>query len=252
MKEFEIKTIWSNEITTSEIEDFRYVVNTVFGEFCTKEYFRTKYQENIYGPSLIIIVYIGGSPVGANSLWRNDLNGKEAYYSADTCVIHSELSNGVFASMLMTMTKFISEKKGTPLYAFPNSNSFPGFQKLKWNIRWSRKVLFIPGITSNSILQHIDKDYALWWLKKRQGISYIYRFGHYYLIKDVRTKGIGRILGIVDKDVALEFSKSEKKYIVLYYDSDKITFYNKKLKPLPIVYCNVIDIHVPFWKMDSI
>lgn len=250
MKDFKIKTIWTNEITTAEIEDFRNVVNTVFGDFCTEEYFRVKYLENIYGPSLLIIVYMDGKPIGANSLWRNDICGREAYYSAETSVIQSANSIGVFASMIMTMSKLISKRKGIPLYTFPNSNSFPGFQKSKWNIRWKRKVLFVPGISSNNQLQHIDRDYALWWLIQRKAVCYIKRFGHYYLIKAFGRRGC--VLGMVDKDTALHFPKLGNKYIFLFCYSDKETFYNRNKRPIPIVYCNVTDLYIPYWKRDAI
>lgn len=252
MKDFKIKTIWTNEITTVEIEDFRNVVNTVFGNFCTKDYFRVKYLENIYGPSYIIMVYLDGKPIGATSLWRNDIDGKEAYQNAETCVIKSSNSNGVFAVLTMTKSKFISQKEGSPIYSFPNRNSFPGYKKLKWNIRWNRKVIFIPGISSNSQLQHIDGDYALWWLIRRRHISYIKRFGHYYLVKPLQKKYAGRILGIVDKETALHFQKSENKYIFLFYDSYKETFYNRRMWAFPLVYCNVIDVRVPYWKHDAL
>ena len=249
MKDFKIKTIWTNEISNAEIEDFRYVVNSVFGDFCTEEYFRVKYLENIYGPSYIIMVYLDDKPIGVTSLWRNDVGGKEAYQNAETSVIQSAHSNGVFAVMTMTKSKFISQKQGIPIYSFPNTNSFPGYKKMKWNIRWNRKVVFVPGISSSKQLLHVDGDYASWWLKRRGGISYIKRFGHYYLVK--ATTGLGYVLGTVDEGTALQFPKSEKRYLVLYYESDKRTFYNHNKKMRPLVYCNVDDFQVPYWKTDA-
>lgn len=246
---YKIKTVWTDKITDAEIEDFRYVVNTVFGGFCTEEYFRAKYLDNIYGPSLLIIAYLDGKPVGANSLWRNDIGGKEAYQSAETSVIHSVNSGGVFASMLLTMKRFASEKKGAPFVAFPNKNSFPGFQKLKWSVRWNHKVFFIPGISLNSRLPRIDGDYALWWLIRRRRVGYIKRFGKYYLVKANKH---GCILGIVDRDVALRFPKLEKKYAVLYYESDRTTFYNHNMKIRPLAYCNVDDVQMPYWRRDGV
>ena len=201
---------------------------------------------------MIILVYVDGKPIGATSLWRNDIDGKEAYQNAETSVIKSNDSNGVFAVMTMTKSKFISTKKGIPIYSFPNPNSFPGYQKMKWNIRWNRRVVFLPGISSNRQVPHIDESYALWWLIRRKRIHFIKRFGRYYLVEAAQRKYVGRLLGEVNKSTALHFPKSEHTYLMLYYDSDKETFYNKKMPAFPLVFYNVADIQAPYWKLDSI
>lgn len=87
--EIVIRTIWSEKITPQEKSDFRYVENEVFGDFCTEEFFKAKYEDNIYGSSVIVIAYLDGRHVGADALWRNDMGKTKAYQSADTCVLSS-------------------------------------------------------------------------------------------------------------------------------------------------------------------
>ena len=128
----EIRAIWSDVITPSEIEDFRYVVNTVFGPFCTMEYFRRKYIDNIYGPSLIYIVYSDGKPVGSFALWRNDIGGVKAYTSAETSVLPSCHVPGAFGAIIRAKSIFAKENDAV-VFAFPNKNSFLGVERMGWN-----------------------------------------------------------------------------------------------------------------------
>lgn len=251
MENFVIKTVWTNEASTKEIEDFRYVVNNVFGCFCTEEYFREKYINNIYGPSILIIVYVNDNPVGANSLWRNDINGIKAYYSAETSVIKGENTTFVFVIMLKKMLEFCKQEK-VVLYAFPNSNSFPGFKKMRWHVKMSYKKMFFPGISSNKELYDVDPQYAQWWIKLRKDIFYMNVWGHYYLIKLISRKGVARVLGYTDKQTALIFPKYKKTIWVLYRESETPAFYSKWLGAIPIVYNNVDEISIPFMKLDSL
>jgi hypothetical protein len=252
MGDISIKTIWSDKATNSEINDFRDVVNTVFGYFCTEDYFKRKYLDNIYGPSLLIIVYENDKPVGANGLWRNDIDGKKAYHSVDTSVKQSDNKVIVFAIILKSMLEFLSEQKDSFLYAFPNSNSFSGFKKMKWNVKIYRKVFFIPGLSSETMLHNVESKYALWWLKGVKGICHIKRMGRYYLIKTVQAKGIARVLGRVDKQTAILFPKPQSFIFILYCESEKQTFYNKKWPGIPLVDTNDGNTFIPFYKMDSI
>ena len=86
----QIKRIWSDKATPEEILDFRSVANRTFGsDYVTEDYFKAKFLDNIYGPSLLFLAYCDGQAVGARACWRNDLDGKEAYQSADSSVLPS-------------------------------------------------------------------------------------------------------------------------------------------------------------------
>ncbi len=252
MGELTIKTLWTDRITKQEIDDFCDVVNTVFGHFCTEDYFKCKYLDNVYGPSLLILVYEDDKPIGANSLWRNDINGKKAFYSAETSVKQSDHSVTVFAVMLKTIIEFAMQQKDVLLYTFPNSNSFPGFKKMKWQVKQIRKVFFFSGLSSKNMLPHIDHQYAAWWMRGLKDIYQIKRLGQYYLIKKVPAKGVARVLGSCDEQTASLFSRPKECIVLLYCASEKKTFYNKRWPSIPLVFTNGEVSQIPFYKMDSL
>lgn len=248
----EIRFAWSDNISSEQIDDFRSVVNTVFGDFCTESYFKTKYLDNIYGASAIIVAYWEGIPVGACALWRNDLDGKEAYYAADASVIADYRNKGVYGAMLKVRAEIASQRGNALLYTFPNTNSFPRLKKKGWHVKLVRKVFFYPGISSKKKIAKVEKGFAEWWIKRCEGICHIKCFGKYYLVKTVATKGVGRVLGYVDKETAEQFPRPAGVLWVLYCDSEKKTLYNRFWKAIPVVYSNASDAHIPFWKMDSL
>jgi GNAT superfamily N-acetyltransferase len=252
MADIIIRSFWTNDITKETIEDFRYVVNSVFGPFCTKEHFQLKYINNIYGSSVLILAYSNDMPVGACSLWRNDLEGEEAYLAADACVLPEYQGKGIYSAMLKARTDIAAQRNHPLIYTFPNTNSFPRLIKKKWQVRILRKKIFFPGISNKNDIGIVDKQYALWWLKQCEGICHIKIFGKYYLVKTINKKGVGRILGLVDKETAMNFPKSKSPLWVLYCESEKVTFYNKRLTTTPITYINGNGTHIPFWKMDSL
>lgn len=251
MDNFVIKTLWTNKASSKDIKDFRYVVNSVFGPFCTEEYFKVKYVENIYGPSWLIIVYVEDKPVGANSLWRNDINGIRAYHSAETSVIKGANTAFVFVIMLKKMLEFCKQEK-VMLYTFPNSNSFPGFKKMRWHVKIYYKKLFFPGISSSKKLYDIEPQYAQWWMKYRKNIFHMKCFGHYYLIKISNKKYRARILGYADKQTALLFPKYRKRILFLFRESETPSFYSKRFGVNPMVYTNVDEVSIPFMKVDAL
>lgn len=252
MNKIVIKTIWTNNITTAEEEDFRYVVNTVFGPFCTNDHFKKKYIDNIYGPSVLIVLYINYEPIAACSLWRNDLEGKEAYLAADACVLPAYRGKGMYSIMLKVRSDIAAQRNNPLLYTFPNTNSFPRLVNKKWKVRLLRKEFFFPGISSHKKIGNIDKQYANWWLKQCEGICHLKRFGCHYLIKTVSIKGIARILGYIDEETAIQFPKPKFVIWMLYCESEKDTFYNKHWATTPVAFINGDGTNIPFWKMDSL
>ena len=78
---------WSGELDDKFIDDFRSMCSTVFNYDFTIGEFNRKFVDNIYGKSLLVVVYVNGKPCAARALWRNDINGKEAYQPGDACVL---------------------------------------------------------------------------------------------------------------------------------------------------------------------
>jgi len=252
MNSIDIKTTWTDNISNAEREDFCFVVNTVFGPFCTNDYFKLKYIDNIYGPSALIIVYINQEPIGACSLWRNDIEGKEAYLAADACVLPAYRGIGIYSTMLKKRNEIAAQRSLPLLYTFPNKNSFPRLVKKGWKVRLSRKVFFIPSLSSAKQIGCIDKQYAKWWLIHCENIFHMTWYGHHYLIKAVSAKGIARVLGCIDKETANLFPEPKHFFWILYCESEKVTFYNKRWSATPIAFVNGDNTPIPFWKMDSL
>jgi len=252
MTDLYIKTIWSDKASVKDIDDFCSVVNIVFDSFCTNEYFKRKYVENIYGPSALFLAYINDKVVGACSLWRNDLEGQEAYLAAEASVLPSYRGIGVYSAMLNARCEFAAKRNNALLYTFPNENSFPRLLKKNWRAKLLRKVFFYPGLCSEKKISFIDPKYALWWLRRSNDIFHILRFGQYYLVKTIRIKGVARILGRVDKTTALQFPIPNCHIWIFYCESEKTTFYNRRWAYTPVAYINGDGSHIPFWKMDSL
>ena len=51
---------WSDKADEKFINDYNLLQNTVFQNNYNKELFKRKYLDNIYGPSIIIVVYSNG------------------------------------------------------------------------------------------------------------------------------------------------------------------------------------------------
>ena len=154
-----------------------FVVNSVFGQYCSEEYFDLKYEKNPYGESVIVVAYDNGSPVGADALWRNDVMSCKSYQSADTAVVESCRGKGIFTKMVQEKLSRITDN--SLIYGFPNRNSFPGFEKMGWTVGRLYKTLFFYKLFIKECNETIDSVYANWWLNPKKGLSCL-RKGKYY------------------------------------------------------------------------
>ncbi len=257
--QLEIRFIWSDVISPSEIEDFQYVTNTVFGPYCTMEYFRRKYIDNIYGPSLLYIAYLDDKPVGADALWRNDINGEKAYYSADTCIISSNNSMAVFGAITRAKNEFAT-KNGAMLFAFPNHNSFPGFKGMGWDVTqffmcpfFYRFRFFVIPLLFFCRVPRINREHALWWLhfRIRKGVCRYKLLGKYYLVKRGGKKRVC-VLGRVDKDTAMAFPKLEQTYGMWFFYTPKFGMFKNRLGYINGVSYNSKKVNYEYWETDAI
>ena len=247
-----VRQIWSDNITPEEILDFRSVANNTFGSnYLTEEYFKAKFLDNIYGPSLLFLAYWDGQPVGARACWRNDLDGKEAYQSADSSVLPSFQGKGVFRAILERTAEFAAENTQVILYGFPNNNSYPVYKKLGWSVKQLYKKLFFPGFSSKNGISYINAEYALWWVKRRRNICHIQRRGVWYLVKQSNKPGRGIILGSVDREVALRFPKANSFLWLLFcYVESNSPQQNRCM--INAAFYNCPDPNAPWYKLDAI
>ena len=240
---------WSDKADDKFISDYNLLQNTVFQNGYSKELFKKKYLENIYGPSIIIVVYGNGKPIGARAFWRNDIDGIEAYQPGDVCVLEECRGKGVFTEM--TKRAFAMLPKDAIIYTFPNSNSFPAHLKM------GNKLLasYYPRLFTHKRYQEehsllLDKEYIGWWLASRKDIRHIKREGRFYLVIPYGLPFMYMVLAEVEREVAKKYPKSG--IGIYFYRSKKTSFYNKNKRPLHIV-CKENNIsYIPTWKVDSL
>ena len=239
---------WSDQLSSGYIEDFLNCVNQVFGDdTITPESFKKKYLDNIYGPSLITIVYIDGVPSAVDAMWRNDIGGVLSYQTVDTCTKENCRGLGIFRNITTKEVEILGEQM--PIYGYPNSNSFPGYKKFGWRVYYFHNALF--NLEEYQSEWHIDMDYdfAKWWYKDRKSVFYIQKQGQYFIVSPSRYTSVIHIIAKVDERTALLFPKWNKKSIILY-NSFKKRWYNLNKKASPIVARGSLLGEIPGWKAD--
>ena len=243
---------WSNEMSQSDIKDWRFVVNSVFGPFCTEEYFKRKYLDNIYGPSLLTVAYIDNQPVGADALWRNDIDGKEAYQTTDTSVLAEYRRRGIYSTMLQGHQS-LPCLEGKLLYGFPNHNSLPCRIRLGWDhLLLYKRVVLLPFMFLGD-MPFIDQDYASWWLRSRAHICYLKCFGGYYLARYTSVKTVVCILGRVDEKTALYFPRMKGLRTMAYHYSGRPSVIGNHSRTVAVVHRNGGErMDAWYWKADFV
>ena len=251
---FDLK--WSDKLEPQStfIDDFVKCVNMVFDCSMTHDAFKKKYIDNIYGPSLLTVVYIDGEPSAVDAMWRNDLFGEKAYQTIDTCVLENCRGLGIFREI----TKREIETLGPDviIYGYPNKNSYPGYIKFNWKLMGAYHNRFFFGIRSY-LKEHpkpLDYDYAKWWLGSHNNIFSIEKNGVYLLLKPTRITIVYHLLGITDIQTASLFpSLKDRKRLFpfLIYSSLKPQL-NKKHSSQPVVYTGKDTSYIPLWKLDTI
>ena len=240
---------WSDRLDDKFIQDFLDTANAVFGGGFTRELFQRKYQDNIYGNSVVVVVYLDGNPVAARGLWRNDIGGKESYQPGDTCVLEVCRGKGVFTEMTKQSMALLPED--ARVYNFPNRNSYPGYIKMGWHLVGDYGMVLFSGVKEffREHPQTMDKAYADWWLSDDAGF-YSMKVGASYFLVRPMYRFCYKICAAVERETAERFPKMPPG--ICFYRSKKKTFYNKHLGlPLHVVSKQTID-YVPIWKMDVI
>ena len=242
---------WSNNIDNKFVDDFIRTETKVFKNNYTKTLFRKKYIDNIYGASVIEVVYINGQPEAARALWRNDIDGKEAYQPGDTCVTEACRGKGIFTEMTKRSIQMLPQN--VLVYNFPNQNSYPGYMKMGWNLIGDYGFCLLTS-AKQYLIEHpkkMDKKYADWWLRDIDDFFYTEYQGEYFLVRSMSKPLCYKICACVDKDIARKYARKPVGFC--FYRSKKKAFYNKRLGlPLHVVSRNAEMDYIPLWKMDVI
>ena len=240
---------WTNDLDAKFIEDFRVMCSTVFNYDFTFEEFKRKFLDNIYGNSLLVVVYMDGKPCAARALWRNDIDGKEAYQPGDTCVLGICRGKGIFSQMTRKAIAMLPED--AIIYNFPNQNSFPGYMKMGWTLLhdYHQKLLTSYKSFAEEHPQKMDDRYADWWIRGR-ALMYTKCDGHFFLISKERRPFCYRVIAEVGERVAVQFPY--RRLGLFFYKSKDITWYNKRFAASHVVTRNPEIGYIPTWKIDAL
>lgn len=240
---------WSSKLDEKFVKDFRFVCSTVFNYDFTIEVFNRKFLKNIYGDSLLVVVYIDGKPCAARALWRNDIDGNEAYQPGDTCVLDLCRGKGIFSEM--TRRAIAKLPKDAIIYNFPNQNSFHGYIKMGWSLLhdYHQKLLISYKSYFDEHPKMMDNKYANWWVKGRD-FMYTKCDGHYFLICKEKRPFCYRVIAEVEKQIALQFP--HRRFGLFFYKSKDITWYNKRFAASHVVTKNPEIGYIPTWKIDAL
>jgi len=239
---------WSNDVDGKFRTDFLKVQKEVFNCGSIDEYTR-QYDKNPYGRSVLVVAYLNDKPIGARSLWRNDINGIESYQPGSTCVSSTCRGMGVFKEMTLKALSLVPSN--ALIYNFPNPNSYPGYMKMGWKLKVDYSVrLFLSYKEYKK--EHpvmMDDEYARWWVLGKS--LYSVKIGdHYFLAHRDHRPLCCRIFAEVNDVIAQQFPRV--KHCLFFYRSSKCPWYSTKFLKSHVVYRNSDVEYIPTWKIDAI
>lgn len=219
-KEIELKAIWTNDICKEEILEYIAIQKNVFKDSYSVKKFQKKFQDNIYGYSLIIFAYLDNKCVGAMVFWRNDIQGIKAYQPCEMVVRQEFRGYGIFRKMNNMGVEKIG--KNTLFYNYPNDNSLPPYLKMGWEVHSRQRYKIYNPITDAKEIMKIDEEYLGWLFNDTSSenmdlLKYVRINKKYYLLKK-KKKNIYLIIGEIPKESALFISKA-KLPLLLHYSS---------------------------------
>ena len=159
MKNFNYKTLYSNEIDSNLEKEIMECFNSSFNQKKSKKYFKWKYFDNPFGHSIHILVYDKLKLVSSRAFWRLDLNQQEAYQCVDTSVIPSHQGKGIFKLSTNAALNF----KNKIICNYPNKISYPAYLNLGWdkNKLSFLKFNYIKKLSPNTIYKLVFRKINL-------------------------------------------------------------------------------------------
>ena len=251
------KSYWSNDIPEGVIDEIIALENVglYYGNF-TRELFQKKYVQNIYGPSLHILVYADGKPVGIHNAWRNDIGHMKAYEGTDAFVMPVE-GVIIFPKMLRMVEQIVGPDSS--VYGFPNHNSLPVELMMRHKLVATCRQTWLFSATQYSKDEPIiiPDSYVRWWLvESRNSILSIQWRKHFYLVRIIKRRWmitIMDIIGEVSEEAARIFPCFGGHLFLLSYKSRRPRWYNKnRFSGFHIINYGVPIPHIPTWTVDSI
>ena len=240
---------WTSEVDDQFMKDWTYVERSVFGKY-SDEYIKRKYFENIYGDSLLLVAYLDGKAIGAYAFWRNDVNGEKAFFSSDLCVMKEGRGKGVMTGMINVIISKVPA--GCLIFGSPNTQSYPGVKKMKWNCTPLYISFFVFSFFYlREYRQKMPLDYAKWWIVGPNKY-HIKRGRHFFLVAQYSgtNRFVAFLLAEVDEETALMYPRYRKLSLILYR-SQKKPWYMLRGKPLYHIGWKCDPRKFPYWKVDG-
>lgn len=242
-KNFIIKAKYSNEISDNDIEDFLKSFNKIYNSTNSKKWFKNKYQDNLYGNSLILMCYRNDECIATQCFFRNDINGEKAFQSADSTVSEEYRGLGIFSKLIETGQEILGKEQY--IYGFPNNNSLKTFIHKSWYIHKRKRYTFFKS-SLISMVPFIEQEYLEIILKINSNkIFYINKNNRYYLIMR-RKYNLYIILGEISKEYSIKFKKACFPILFIYSKLGKIG------NGMVLVENYKKNIEIPIYKMDTL
>ena len=252
--EFVFDSRWTDSLSVSGkySEDFVYVLATTWNTPATeiRRAFENRYFRNIYGPSLLTVVYCDGKPAASAAMWRNDIGGRVAYQHIDTCTLEPYRGQGLFRKATDEGLSLIGEDALS--YGFANPSSLAGYLKFGWKVLKADRVkmMFSPQKYLKRNPSVIDTGYAEWYLLTfKDRIFWTKRCGVYFLAIPTSRPRIYQIIGAAEKGVERIFRKAPSLSLLVYSSIPPETDSSNTGNIVVTRYRGDV---IPLWKCDAL
>ena len=246
---------WTDKLSPSDryVEDFLFVLDATWNvgdKESLRRSFENRYFRNIYGPSLLTVIYCEGKPAGSGAMWRNDIGERIAYQRIDTCTLEAYRGRGLFRRAIEKELSLIGED--TLSYGFANPSSLAGYLRFGWQVLKMEKpkIMFCTRkyLRNNPI--KIDSKYAEWYLTAfKDRIFSVTRGGKSFLVLSTSHKRIYQIIGCADKGAELFFRKAPSLSLLVYSNIPTTVDCSNQGNVVVMRYRGDF---IPLWKCDAL
>ena len=213
---------WTDTLSASDkyVEDFLNVMAETWNTADTGELrrnFENRYFHNIYGPSLLTVIYCDGEPAGSGAMWRNDIGDRIAYQRIDTCTLEAYRGQGLFRRAIEKELSMIGEDALS--YGFANPSSLAGYLKFGWKVLKADrvKIMFRPRKYLKRNPSVIDAAYAGWYLVTFQKkIFRIKRGGLDFLVMPTSHTRVYQVIGAAEENAVKFFDPAPSLSVLVY------------------------------------
>ena len=248
---FIYKVFYTSEIDEDMKAQYIAVHNEVFKSSFNIEDFKIKYEDDIYGDSIHVIVYKDDYPCAIRTLWRNDCNDIVCYQPCDTGVLPSARGGGIFMKMTKIALNYIDVDK-YDIYNFPNENSRRLYLKNGWRIC---SVSYVSVFLSNRLYnEHSDRvipdEYVKWYLPGNKPKLYLKKIGNSNYLVKLKGKCACIIIGKISPVIADSGLFQRIRGRITFYRTVKKPLL--MIRPLYIVTTSKEDKSFDTWRIDAI